>query len=244
MAHVSARLVAHLQNHVIGYLALFVALGGGGAYAATSLVGTNGKITGCVQKKGKQKGDVRVIAGSGKCRSGEQSISWNGRGLPGSAGQQGATGQTGLPGSDGAPGQTGPSGSSAANAFMGHTTIGSSSQLWSASGTSTPVANVGGNAPLVGMLTPNTTIVAKNLAVRLTQAPGGPNGSRTFKFFVDGVVPATNVSCVIADPATSCESATSASMSIPAHSEVGLVDETSNVTNPTDVEFGWSALPP
>ena len=55
-------------NHatVVAYLALFVALGGG-ALAATSFVGSDGQIHGCVDKKG----HLTLVKAGKKCGKGK-----------------------------------------------------------------------------------------------------------------------------------------------------------------------------
>jgi hypothetical protein len=76
-------------NHttVVAYLALFVALGGG-ALAATSLVGSNGQIHGCVSKNGQ----LTVVKPGKKCKKGQTKIAWNQKGPKGDNGNAGATG--------------------------------------------------------------------------------------------------------------------------------------------------------
>jgi hypothetical protein len=102
---------------VVALTALVVALGGG-AYAATSFIGSSGQIHGCVSKTG-----VLTILKPGKhCGKGETAISWNqkgprgaqgasgGQGPKGDQGAPGGTGPTGPPGQQGADGPTGPTG--------------------------------------------------------------------------------------------------------------------------------------
>src|SRR3954462_5270208 len=88
---------AHLRPNVGAYPALFGALGGTGALAATVLVSSDGTISGCVAKKGKHKGTLRVVKPGARCRRVEAAIAFNQRG------QAGASGQKGPPGSPGSP---------------------------------------------------------------------------------------------------------------------------------------------
>ena len=81
---------------VVAYLALFVALGGG-AYAATSQGGSDGKIRGCVSGAGK----LTVLKSGTKCKRGQTPIAWSQRGPVGAAG---AAGPKGEPGAKGDPG--------------------------------------------------------------------------------------------------------------------------------------------
>src|SRR3954447_13690513 len=88
---------AHLRQNVVAYLALFVALGGTGAFAATVLVSADGTISGCVAKKGKHKGTLRVVKPGAACKRREQAIAFNQRGVPGYKGEQGPKGDSGSP---------------------------------------------------------------------------------------------------------------------------------------------------
>ena len=103
--------------NVAAGLALFVALGGG-AYAATSdaLVGSGGKIHGCVQKNG-----ALSVAKVGKtCPKHTTSLVFDQtgpRGAAGSTGAQGAAGTAGTPGAAGAPGAPGAAGPGATSYF-------------------------------------------------------------------------------------------------------------------------------
>src|SRR5215207_9063680 len=98
-----ARLGRHLRANVVGYLALFVALGGTGAYAASSIVGPDGQIHGCYMKKGKGKGQLRVVKAKARCKRRERKIAWQQKG-------DGARGPAGPRGARGARGATGPQG--------------------------------------------------------------------------------------------------------------------------------------
>jgi len=102
---------SHVRSNLIGYLALFVALGGTGAYAAASFVGGDGRIHGCVSKTGQ----LTVLKPPGKaCGTGNTQIAWNQQGprgiqgVHGVQGIQGVTGKTGETGRTGAQGPQGP----------------------------------------------------------------------------------------------------------------------------------------
>jgi hypothetical protein len=77
----------------VASLALFVALGGG-ALAATGLVGSNGKIRGCVGGTGQ----LKVLKPGKHCRRGQTAIAWSQRGPSGDRGPKGAAGAKGDPG--------------------------------------------------------------------------------------------------------------------------------------------------
>jgi hypothetical protein len=96
----------HLRQNAVAYLALFVALGGTGAFAATVLVSSDGTVSGCVAKKGKHKGALRVVKPGARCKRSETAIAFNQRGVPGAqgaSGEQGLRGEPGQPGSSGSP---------------------------------------------------------------------------------------------------------------------------------------------
>ena len=81
-------------NHgtVVAYLALFVALGGG-ALAATSFVGSDGRIHGCVGKTGQ----LTLAKPGAKCGKSLTAIAWSQRGPRGLTGVRGLTGPRGPP---------------------------------------------------------------------------------------------------------------------------------------------------
>jgi hypothetical protein len=95
---------SHLTySNVIATIALFAALGGAGAFAATSLVGRGGTIAACVGKRGA----VRIVPAGKKCAKGEKAVSWSQRGERGLPGPQGPAGQPGIQGPEGAQGPQG-----------------------------------------------------------------------------------------------------------------------------------------
>jgi hypothetical protein len=68
---------------------------GGGAFAASSLLGAHGTVNGCVNKK---TGALRVVKPGKNCSKREQRLTWNQQGPPGSQGVQGVQGVQGAPG--------------------------------------------------------------------------------------------------------------------------------------------------
>jgi hypothetical protein len=85
------RLARHLRANVIAYLALFLAVGGGGyALAATHHTST---ISACANKK---TGEL-FLHTHGRCKRGQKRITWNQRGPRGVQGIQGAQGAPGTP---------------------------------------------------------------------------------------------------------------------------------------------------
>jgi hypothetical protein len=97
------------KRHLVGYVVLILAIGGGSALAAGSLISSGAQINGCVGKQGA----LRVLKPNAKCGRREQTIAWNRQGvqgLPGAIGQVGATGATGASGPKGDTGNPGPPG--------------------------------------------------------------------------------------------------------------------------------------
>jgi hypothetical protein len=81
---------------VMAFIALVFAMGG---FAVAAIPGPAGTIKGCYKKN---KGTLRVISHTKKCRKSERTLTWNQRGP---AGAQGAPGQQGQQGQQGQPGQ-------------------------------------------------------------------------------------------------------------------------------------------
>jgi len=100
-------------------------LAAGAAFAGQSAPHrAKGVVFGCVQK---QSGRLRVVAGAGACRRGEQPIAWNiqgpqgKRGPSGADGSQGPAGAAGAQGARGATGAAGPAGAAGARGPAGPT---------------------------------------------------------------------------------------------------------------------------
>ncbi len=79
--------------NVMSTLALFVSLGGG-AYAASSFVGSGGTVSLCVARNGA----VKLLARARRCARGSQLIHINQHGQPGPRGLTGPQGAPGAPG--------------------------------------------------------------------------------------------------------------------------------------------------
>jgi Collagen triple helix repeat (20 copies) len=86
--------------------ALFISLGGG-AYAATSMIGTNQIKNGAVTQQKLHSGAVGLTQLNGDL---QQKLSSSGKGARGPAGPQGSAGSQGQKGNTGATGATGPQG--------------------------------------------------------------------------------------------------------------------------------------
>ncbi len=98
--------------NVASALALFMAIGGGGAVAVGAIGGSDGTIKACYVKKGNphkgtSTGEVQLILKGSKCDEGEKAFSFNARGGQGPAGAPGAQGTPGTNGANGANGANG-----------------------------------------------------------------------------------------------------------------------------------------
>ncbi len=122
--------------------------------------------------------------------------------------------------------------------MTGLTTVTDTNDSGAPSGLST--STLGGSDTPIAMWTPNVPIVASDLAVRLTAAPG-TGATRTF--FIQAQTGPTSVSCPISGAALTCNSG-AASAVLPAGSLVELRESTnSTAPAPADALFGWRARP-
>jgi len=169
-------------------------------------------------------------------------------GAQGPSGPAGPRGATGPVGPAGPTGSTGPTGPAAASTLVSRTigvpgeTKGSPAQshYGPASGIAPAQAVVG----VTDELSPATTIVAGNLAVLVTSAPGAGN-SQTVGLFVNGAL--TALQCTVSGTATTCQD-TSDSVTVLPGMPMSLQVQTSpgsTVDVPqTDVLAGFSASTP
>lgn len=85
-------LIAHVRGNAVGYVALFVALGGG-AYAATNgIPGPDGSIHACYAKR---DGSLRVVPAGDRCPARQHALKWQQRGPRGFRGLRGFAGARG-----------------------------------------------------------------------------------------------------------------------------------------------------
>lgn len=92
--------------NVMASIAVFLALGGG-AYAASSLVGSNGILHGCYAKR---NGALRLVPPGRRCSGRELAVTLDAIGPAGPKGPGGAKGKRGSTGATGAVGPAGPAG--------------------------------------------------------------------------------------------------------------------------------------
>lgn len=99
---------------VLGLAALLVVFGG--TAMSRPLVGSDGVVHGCVNKR---SGALRVVPAGKRCRRSERPLTFQVQGPPGAAGLPGAQGAPGAPGTAGAPGADGEQGSTGAQGDQG-----------------------------------------------------------------------------------------------------------------------------
>jgi len=127
-----------------------------------------------------------------------------------------------------------------AGILLGHMTGLTTTADTNDSGAASGLSNATGSDTPIAMWTPNVPIVASDLAVRLTAAPG-TGATRTF--FIQAQTGPTSVSCPISGSALTCNSGATSAV-LPAGSLVELREST-NSTAPvaSDALFGWRARP-
>jgi hypothetical protein len=98
----------------------------------------------------------------------------------------------------------------------------------------------GGNSSI--QLSPNATVVARDLSVEVDTAPP-PNAAIQFMFSVNGA--ATPLSCIVQAGATSCQNSADA-VTIPPGSQITLfVDNPRPASSTaTGARWGWRAMTP
>jgi hypothetical protein len=182
----------HMRRNVVAYVALFIALGGS-SYAAIKLpansVGSRQLRKGAVTaSKVKPHSLLAKDFKTGQIKNGAQ----------GPAGVNGATGPQGPPGHDGTSGTTGPTGPSYWTALTKSVpTLALNNFYYGAvQGVSTATATEDN----VSMLSPAEDVVARNLTVQLSAAPGSGN----FVHIVMDNGQSVGLNCVVDDPATTC----------------------------------------
>jgi hypothetical protein len=188
---------AALRSQWAGFLALFLVIAGGGAYAAFDPVGSDGDVDACFERK---SGDLDLLKGR-RCGRGEKPVSWSAegprgpQGVPGEPGQQGERGAQGPQGVQGPQGQTGATGSPAGSATFGGVPFG----FGGPGGNFAALFPSGLTLETEPAESPNATIVLRDLAVQVDSAPG-VGGTWTVHLGVS-----TGGAAVIPDPAISCQ---------------------------------------
>jgi len=204
----------------VALVALVAALGG---FAIAAVPDKKGRIVACYEKRG---GDLRVLQKGTKCKRAEKRIRWSQKGRRGPAGQDGAPG---------APGR------SAASMLTGNTM-----NIPVAPGTTKFLAPSGpsdtwGATTFAETLSPNTPVVARDLAIEL----GGPPGAgESYVVTLQIAGTDTPLTCTVAGAsAASCSNSTAA-VPIPARSPICFKVVVSAGAVTRRVLFGWRAVGP
>jgi hypothetical protein len=208
---------------VVAYLALFVALGGS-SYAALSINGRNIENASIAGKKLKNRtidrGKVRRNALTGAEIRDRSLLTKDFR--PGElpAGPQGAQGPPGAPGATGSPAASMLTGNAEANLAVGI------SDFLAPSGPSVP----SGNPALRAQLSPNATVVMRDLAVKVDMAPSVGH-ARTFTLYDNGSP--TPLACTVTGTQTTCNSGDATATVGPGHELVMRSDVTGSPSGTT-----------
>jgi hypothetical protein len=256
----------------VALLALFVVLGGG-ALAATSFVGSNGKIRGCVSTDGQ----LTVLKPGKKCAKGLTAIAWNQKGPAGQNGQQGLKGDACLstdPNCKGPKGDKGdaclssdpnckgPKGdkgdaclSSDPNCKGPKGDTGSPSggaMLGRANGLTTvnqALSPSGSSTPVLLASEGTVAFLSPSTPIVASDLSAkfsvapGSGNGRFLKVRVNGSSSGT-VLCDVQDAETTCQSPAGATQTIPANSVVSMAATTGGSPAASDVQFGWRAGTP
>jgi hypothetical protein len=235
-----ARVFARLNPAIaISCIALFIALAGV-AVAASSYVGGDGKITGCVERQG----DLRVVKAGKSCSKGERTLKWSSRGQKGAPGRNGTDGISGTDGTDGTNGRD------AASMLLGSTDGGIGALAPNASVFLAPVgqSDVAGSAAGAAVQrSPDAAVVARDLSVEVDTAP--PTDA-SLKFVLQaggnpGALADTALTCTVPSGQTTCHDNTH-TVNLPAGSDVTLrvVNVGTAAATDTEVRYGWRATTP
>lgn len=254
--------------NVMATVAVFLALGGG-AYALSGVPDRAGVFHGCASNR---TGGLRLVKSTRSCHKavrrgkhrdpGEFAVAWNQRGPQGAPGNLLADGAiTTAKLADGsvtsakfAPRAKAPD--SAALGAQGPTAYGavlsgrmnnvgtSGLAFGAASGTSTASPGPPFDGSNVATLSPNANLVARDLSVRLTAAPGtlggGGNNSRFINLVINGTI--TNFSCTVTNPATTCTTAGN-SIAVPANSALAIIEDPFGSAPQADALFAFRLTP-
>ncbi len=217
--------------NVAAATALFIALGGVALAANSSLIGSNGEIKACANKR---TGELRAIKSGAKCKKKETTLSWSQKGPKGDTG---AAGSVGAPGAPGQQGIQGIQGSASASAVFGG--VQNLSTLTAGASVITNPADFVGTTPEPqNILTPNAAVTLGDLAVQ-----NGANlpANVSLKFTLS--TSSSSITCTIATGTRTCNSGAQTATAPPA-SEISMtIQNTGTVTygSAPTVEFGWRA---
>jgi hypothetical protein len=193
---------------------------GAGAFATAAVVGPDGEINACYEKK---SGDLDVLKGK-KCGKGEKTITWAQEGPPGPQGPQGEAGGPGSPGTNGTPGASGVAGPTIISSAMptddGHQPPGSG-------------VNVGNDASARVPVPPGSSYTAKSFVAATSSNVAVANV--TIRLNINGVP--TALTCTINVGQNQC-GATGATVVVPEGALISM--ETTNNAGSTPSFVGYA----
>jgi hypothetical protein len=240
--------------NVMATIAVFLALGGG-ALAATSFVGSDGTIKGCVSSSG----NLKVLKPGKKCGKGTTKIAWNQKGP---AGQAGAACLSSDPKCKGPKGDACPSSDSNCRGAAGAPGSPAASTLTGRTGNFfiDAFAYPSGATPGTGFdaegdastLSPAQPIVGRDLFVKEDHLSTNPLNPRTYSLRVNGVD--SPLSCTTTAGSTNpsgslaCSDATDA-VTIAPGSTLSIhctmpPNSGGGAEPPIPIRFGWRATTP
>jgi hypothetical protein len=215
---------------VVSLIALVAAVGG---LAIAAVPDSRGRIAACYAKT---SGKLRLLVKGSKCARGERMIRWNQRGPAGAAG---APGQPGAPGEPGQPGTGTPGTPGAPAASL--LTVNTKNVPANVNATHflhpSGASDYWGAFTFADMLSPNTPMVARDMAVQLG---GEPGGSETYKVTLLVNDADTALSCTVTGTDTSCGNSTDA-IQVAARSRICFKLEVSAGAVSRRVLIGWRA---
>jgi len=215
---------SHLRRNAIAYLALWLALAGGSAYAATQIaansVGTNQlKPDAVVSSRVKDHSLLAQDFKEGQLPSGPQGAT----GPRGAVGAQGAVGPSGAVGPQGAegpagrsgtPGEAGPRGPAGSGILLSRTYALRPGTFY---GFVTGLQFAASEEEEVTMITPDRNITASHLAVHLTSTLAS-NEAEEISLRLNGQI--SDLNCVVAAGTSTCTSAVE--VPVPAASSMSI----------------------
>jgi len=224
------RACSHLRRNAIAYLALWLTLGGGSAYAATQLaansVGTNQlKLDAVVSsrvkdhsllaqdfKEGQLPGASQGAVGPRGAVGAQGAVGPSGP--VGPQGAEGPAGRPGTPGTPGTPGEAGPRGPAGSVALVSRSYALRPGALY---GIVTGLQFADSEEEEVTMITPDRNLTASHLAVHLTSALASDEAEE-ISLRLNGQI--SDLNCVVAPGTSTCTS--SAEVPVPAASSMSI----------------------
>jgi hypothetical protein len=225
---------------VVSLIALVAAVSG---LAIAAVPDSRGQIAACYSTK---TGQLRLLVKGTKCPRGLRLIRWNQRGPTGAAGVAGAPGAPGTPGAAGGKGEQGEQGIQGVQGSPAGSLLTVNTKNIPATVNMTHFLHPSGPSDYWGqstfadMLSPNTPIVAADLAVRLGGEPGAAE-SYKLTLLVDGAD--TTLTCTVADLETNCGNS-AVTIQIPARSRICFKAEVSTNAVSRRILIGWRARQP